>query len=98
MYKGPDLAGRCGIPDHGERTPVAVETVGGGQLAAEAMPRVITWSDGRRFLVKGVSARCEFGREVFGNLVVRYLVEVGSYHSIRELWYDMREGWFVRRR
>lgn len=94
-YRGKDLAGTNGIPAHDERVYVEV-ALSGDRLDGHAVrPTSITWPDGRSWRLESARPTATFGREIFGNLVVRYDVTIGRSH--RTLWRDGR-GWFVKRR
>lgn len=91
------LAGRCGIPLEADRVYVEVDTVwdGGSIAPPTARPSRVRWPDGRSWEVESVYDRREFGREVFGNLCVRWAVCIG--HRRRELFWEHGD-WFVAKR
>ena len=91
------LAGRCGIPSEFDRMYVQVDTVrdGGALASITERPVCIHWPDGRSWAIDSVYNRREFGREVFGNLCVRWSVRIGC--SRRELFWE-HGGYFVAKR
>lgn len=92
IRKGKNLAGTCGIPAMGERLYVSV-LYDRGVEGRGLMPRRITLPDGRSWEVGSILSRREFGREIFGNLVICF--EVGLRRGSMTVWYD-DTGWFVR--
>lgn len=91
------LAGRCGIPLERDRVYVRVDTeLDGGALApATARPVRIRWPDGRSWGIDSIYDRREFGRDVFGNLCVRWAVCIRRQR--RELYWE-RGDFFVAKR
>lgn len=91
-YRGKDLAGTCGIPRHDERVYVGVN-LGKGEHGQIVRPVRLVWPDGRSWHVESARPVAEFGREMFGNLVVRW--EITIARRTKALWQD-QEGWFVK--
>ena len=91
------LAGTNGIPTMPERAYVEVELKRTDLDPDErgVIPTKIIWPDGRSWAIEGVRGRQEFGREIFGNLVLRYDITVRR--QSKTLWRD-KTGWFVRAR
>lgn len=85
IRKGKNLAGTCGIPAMGERLYVSV-LYDRGVEGRGLIPRRITLPDGRSWEVGSILSRREFGREIFGNLVICF--EVGLRRGSMTVWYD----------
>lgn len=93
-YTRHSLAGTCGIPHEGERVYIRVDDPDPSDDGTPGWPARVHWGDGRCWSVSRVLSRNEFGRAFFGNLCVRYEVEIRG--KIRLIWWEHGD-WFVSR-
>ncbi len=86
--KRKSLAGTNGIPLEKDRTCADAVTLGLFSNSAIERGSVgkVTFPDGRTWNVKSILHKREFGRELFGDLVVHYSPKVGG--SERNLWWE----------
>ena len=90
------LAGTNGIPLERDREyavdfilgDLSNPTVGKGSVGKVVFPNGTVWN------VASVLGRREFGRDIFGNLVVHYSLKVGE--GSRDLWWEGGR-WFARK-
>lgn len=96
MQKRRSLTGRCGMPTERERVYVQVDIVreGGALAPVAARPVRIYWPDGRSWSIDSIYDRREFGREIFGNLCVRWAVCIARRR--RELLWEHGEFFVAR--
>lgn len=90
------LAGTNGIPLEKDRVyadDVILEGLGGAFSGRGFVGRVVL-SGGEVWNVRSILSRREFGREIFGNLVVRYSLKVGG--GSKDLWWEGGR-WFSRK-
>lgn len=92
IRKGKNLAGTCGIPSMEERVRVKVAYEIDPE-GVDPFPREVTLPDGHTWEVLGILSREEFGRAIFGNLVICF--EVGLRRGSLTIWFG-DTGWFVR--
>lgn len=88
------LAGRCGIPAEADRIYVEVDTqvISTSPTARGIRPVRLIWPDGRSWPIESVYTTWEFGREIFGNLCIRY--DVCMRRARKTIWWEHGE-WFV---
>lgn len=94
--KRKSLAGTNGIPLEKDRTYADTVTLGSFSNSAVERGSVgkVTFPGGRTWDVESILHKREFGRELFGNLVVHYSLRVGG--SERDLWWEGGR-WFSRK-
>lgn len=90
------LAGTNGIPLEEDRVyadDVVLEGLD-GPLAGRGFVGRVVLSGGETWNVRSILSRREFGRKIFGNLVVHYSLKVGG--GSRDLWWEGGR-WFARK-
>lgn len=92
--KRKSLAGTCGIPRERERVYVKVLDKAGSDVGLRSgqVPKKIVVPGSAPWDVDAVSREREFGRELFGNLCVRFAVTVRGMR--KTLWWEHGD-WFV---
>lgn len=96
ISKRRSLAGTNGIPLEEDRVyadDVVLESLDGPFAGRGFVGRVVL-SGGETWNVKSVLSRREFGRGIFGNLVVHYSLKVRG--GSRDLWWEGGR-WFFRK-
>ena len=92
--KRKSLAGTCGIPKEDERVYVRVFDGAGSdvRLHSDRVPKKVIVPGLAPLEIDAVSHRREFGRKLFGNLCVRFVVTVRG--ARKALWWEHGD-WFV---